>query len=1061
LVTSALEHRSPSSFFTAAPLGYTKADAEIVWYGAYLKYHSTPLTAWVRSLHYIQQAILTGRFDSAERQVRAVIKRHGWSLWACETLLAIAQYRGGRTERRQLLNQLKYPDSTLMTRFLLNVSSSRLEPSWSESTLMQAVEDTLSSIEGTAEANYIAAHVAVFANVTPSDLLTSLRFSATASFIDLYETYVKLCCVTAAHERAASSPRLARQASALAVLTRDSRLVGAVTFMTGNLTADLQPDHRSLTLNRALARGERTLPAEFDATLNNVDVIDLYARFIAITGDTRRPDASPAKTIIDNLVHLMIAADDTAATIARLNKLASDWQSMPFSTWILAAARRESADDPQASSTFTRMGALQANPIDPQRLADMPLRFRSAFGKSLTRLAGAGPWICNGYDTGLAAPDTAFELERLLYAASVDPALGTDPFGAASVLCQSVLPYYSNRGLRTLAWQLLRDGRHVEAGHVVAAAYFAKPQLRPYLPVLPVATVLAKDNAGAGRRDIAKPVMLDIASRHYDEHFETRRTVAVESFCHAWSVARPSELLVLKESFDHQLLTYFLQTVCTESVLEKTSLFAHSREVVQERLAIVQKLMETDPDTAARLLTEAKDLLRRITSRERKRQVEQNKVYLDLGNIRRAAVTRVEERFIRLRTELHGNAASSYIDPHVNGTGDDSISDIATLLRLIVEGIREEFVSNPDYGLDSYLSLRIRHGTLTNEMRAPFDVQKLITTRSSAGRYSENRYWMDRVGKRAAEEVNRALGHLSAAIDDCVRELKVQWLQVKRDASELGLFDFMISDELLRDIRRTVAQNTDVVGFVEDVSLRLSAMLERSLGVIRAELTGPTKDRVMEALDSLEAELVGVSVARIAELKVAIKNARTEAQRAIDRVAEWFRLSKIAPSEPFTLHTAITVAVEMLHFDQSVDVVCNDLPETPLRGDRFNLFVDLFIIVLQNIALHSRVERSRALIAAESNDSQLRLRVSNPVAPEVASHENRNLILEFREKLRNPAHRADVSREGGTGFLKLWKILTYDLRIEDPVLNFDVIEQEFVLEIGLPWEVCAHASVGR
>jgi hypothetical protein len=41
----------------------------------------------------------------------------------------------------------------------------------------------------------------------------------------------------------------------------------------------------------------------------------------------------------------------------------------------------------------------------------------------------------------------------------------------------------------------------------------------------------------------------------------------------------------------------------------------------------------------------------------------------------------------------------------------------------------QEFLTNPDHGLDCYLSMRIRHGTLAGQLRTPLEVEHLITQR--------------------------------------------------------------------------------------------------------------------------------------------------------------------------------------------------------------------------------------------------------------------------------------------------------------------------------------------
>jgi len=51
-----------------------------------------------------------------------------------------------------------------------------------------------------------------------------------------------------------------------------------------------------------------------------------------------------------------------------------------------------------------------------------------------------------------------------------------------------------------------------------------------------------------------------------------------------------------------------------------------------------------------------------------------------------------------------------------------------------------EFALHPEHGLDAYLSLRIRHGTLSGHLRGPVEREHLVIRRDAAGRYRPSDY---------------------------------------------------------------------------------------------------------------------------------------------------------------------------------------------------------------------------------------------------------------------------------------------------------------------------------
>ena len=59
-------------------------------------------------------------------------------------------------------------------------------------------------------------------------------------------------------------------------------------------------------------------------------------------------------------------------------------------------------------------------------------------------------------------------------------------------------------------------------------------------------------------------------------------------------------------------------------------------------------------------------------------------------------------------------------------------NEATDLLFDLVSPVFVECMTNAGYGLDCYLSMRIRHGTLSGQLRGPLEEQKIITQREGA-----------------------------------------------------------------------------------------------------------------------------------------------------------------------------------------------------------------------------------------------------------------------------------------------------------------------------------------
>ena len=96
------------------------------------------------------------------------------------------------------------------------------------------------------------------------------------------------------------------------------------------------------------------------------------------------------------------------------------------------------------------------------------------------------------------------------------------------------------------------------------------------------------------------------------------------------------------------------------------------------------------------------------------------------------------------------------------------------LLIQIFEAIKREFLTNVDYGLDAYLSMRIRHGSLSGHLRSPLDEQGLIVSKDENGKYKENKAISERLGTLAETEVdniNQTFRNFSVRYDDIIEDI--------------------------------------------------------------------------------------------------------------------------------------------------------------------------------------------------------------------------------------------------------------------------------------------------
>src|SRR5207253_2252884 len=159
---------------------------------------------------------------------------------------------------------------------------------------------------------------------------------------------------------------------------------------------------------------------------------------------------------------------------------------------------------------------------------------------------------------------------------------------------------------------------------------------------------------------------------------------------------------------------------------------------------VCRMLLEMDPEYAESYRTEIKDILRRLMIQKRIREIEQSKIFVDVEGLKNKLKKTMKESFSRYLSFLKSNVQPSTQSDVKDAIQLASLGSLDKLIKLslpenevtdifqrMVVEFRDQFVSSTEHGLDGYLSVRIRHGTLEGQLRRPLEAANLITQRDS------------------------------------------------------------------------------------------------------------------------------------------------------------------------------------------------------------------------------------------------------------------------------------------------------------------------------------------
>lgn len=541
---------------------------------------------------------------------------------------------------------------------------------------------------------------------------------------------------------------------------------------------------------------------------------------------------------------------------------------------------------------------------------------------------------------------------------------------------------------------------------------------------------------------------------------------AYEDALTAHGFDRPSQLAESGLAANSPAVKIFLRNVCIPAVMDVSFwLFKTSRDTLRERIAVCSSLALIDTDFSADYRDEIKEITRVIDIEEGIEDVDRSRVFVDLIRLGRWASKELAESFERYKALAR--AKSGFDDPgefeklvkdflagkDVSGTGVMLYpkDEQGQLLIEIIDSVVYRYFNDEEFGLDAYLSMRVRHGSLAGHLRGPLEEAGILVARDKAtGKFSIADEW---------REFEKEIERFSAKYEQLVDDLTKVRLQIRAPGSPDGLFGYEMTPLSVYYVRSGIDASTTLDELLQKIYEVLDVFLHRSLQQVRSYLTGEFREKAEQALARLDdsSPLGSASQARV-KLRKAVAEASTDWQASVDRVASWF-----APNEKNeraalrTMHQIVEIAIQATvnahrSFDPKLELEIEDLG---LQGpDVLVEVTDILFTILDNAHRHCGVQGNsphvKIKLWAENIEVEDALRViinvESEVAPHAVSTQNKNRVNKIREQIRSGDWRSRVKLEGGTGFLKLKRIVAPDNRQS---LDFYFTDSSFVVDVSV------------
>ncbi|MDP3350030.1 MAG: hypothetical protein Q8S92_13655 [Hydrogenophaga sp.] len=523
-------------------------------------------------------------------------------------------------------------------------------------------------------------------------------------------------------------------------------------------------------------------------------------------------------------------------------------------------------------------------------------------------------------------------------------------------------------------------------------------------------------------------------------------------------------------------LVTFLRDVWIEENLSMCHRFQSTAEVRIERMGALQLLINWESSRESEYAEAIKELTFDQTMQRGLEQIDRTRVFVNESAITRWAEKEVVQDFDRWRRLAESSAGGREVDDllrqyALDPSNDQTLAALANgkptaadaMLMDMVDRLYQRFLSDPTDGLDTFLSLRIRHGSFKGTLLGPLEEQGLLFgTGSSYPDEAFTERWGDTLTlvpldmETLASEFQQFSKDVRGYIDDFVNER----IQIGRPDKPRGAFQAQVPPMAARLLATGLAERPPTfTAFLGTAYFVFWKLVELALSDLRTEILETLATQIRTRIDQLILAVRGRGP-KCLSLVTTLTTVSTTTISQCESVAEWFRLPKAIEGEKVELKDAIDIATASTRnvyraFGGEVIVVSLPALRLPLTTYALGTITDCLFVTFENAWKHSGLGSALDLVSVEASFQDAPKLLTLCVRSKISLQRRRALVDGELDRLRHkylgelPLDL--ISVEGGSGFPKLSRLArAVPKDVNDKPFNFGVDEHGWWTTVSFP-----------
>lgn len=535
--------------------------------------------------------------------------------------------------------------------------------------------------------------------------------------------------------------------------------------------------------------------------------------------------------------------------------------------------------------------------------------------------------------------------------------------------------------------------------------------------------------------------IIDVYMRqNQDPELKDRAFWYFEDFLDELEVSKPTELsdgvFPSRES-----LLYFLKYTANYSNLSFLDSLPTTRNVDNEKVSLLIKLIELDNFNADLYKDQLASILTRMSIQDGMKIVDQSRIYVDTKSITKYSKISYDHTFLRYRnlvqnlnifilnTDNIKKALDSRTDAELFKYLDIPQDEASTLISLLVEQLKEHYLFDPEYGLNAFLSMRVRHGTLPGTLRGAAQEDKLIVIKDKDGSYIPPTEWLGYDQGKYDTLITNTLIELTKGFEKILNDNLQPLFYVKTDQNRQGRLEILIDVEDLGEIHGHVRTNPGMnfEKFNEVVFSIFRNKLTASLDAISEIINIHIRQNINEIFFNAHEELKEINSENIERLRGVLTKVRTETGISLDLIRSWLSVTDSdALDADFSIGQMLNIGLEM-----SKKLTRGFSPQIHLPDeleDRVNIglvkeLTDIIVIVIDNASKYSGMNDPNIFIEINKFERGIKFRFTTEMASAPTPDQLQN-IEDIKELIVRNKYLEKLQTEGKSGLIKIKRIIS-------------------------------------